>query len=180
LREKILFSISDKSATMNIFWEELTAGLTNHDQMLRVFIRLFAAILLGGLIGLQRTNAKRPAGLRTHTLVCLGTTVVLLSCSGMGLSLEGAVQGILIGIGFIGAGSILKLSEDHIVAGIQVSVRLWTTAAVGIAIGLGQVGIALITAVLIILVLAVLRALERQIERHWRVIPERSPNESRP
>jgi hypothetical protein len=56
LREKILFSASDKSA-MNIFWEELTAGLTNHDQMLRVFVRLFAAILLGGLIGLQRTNA---------------------------------------------------------------------------------------------------------------------------
>ena len=54
---------------MNIFWEELTAGLTNHDQMLRVFIRLFAAILLGGLIGLQRTNAQRPAGLRIHTLV---------------------------------------------------------------------------------------------------------------
>ena len=98
----------------------------------------------------------------------------------MGLSLEGAVQGILIGIGFIGAGSILKLSEDHIVAGIQVSVRLWTTAAVGIAIGLGQVGIALITAVLIILVLAVLRALERQIESRWRVIPAGSPNESRP
>jgi putative Mg2+ transporter-C (MgtC) family protein len=165
---------------MNIFWEELTAGLTNHDQMLRVFIRLFAAILLGGLIGLQRTNAQRPSGLRIHTLVCLGTTVVLLSCSGVGLSLEGAVQGILIGIGFIGAGSILKLSEDHIIAGIQVSVRLWTTAAVGIAIGLGQVGIALITAVLSILILAVLRALERQIESRWRVIPARSPSESRP
>jgi putative Mg2+ transporter-C (MgtC) family protein len=165
---------------MNIFWEELTAGLTNHGQMLRVFIRLFTAILLGGLIGLQRVNARKPAGVRTHTLVCLGTTVVLLSCSIAGLSLEGAVQGILIGIGFIGAGSILKLSEDHLVAGITVSVRLWTTAAVGIAIGLGQVGIALITAVLTILVLAVLRALEHQIERRWRVIPGHSPNESRP
>jgi putative Mg2+ transporter-C (MgtC) family protein len=180
VRERMLFSISDKSATMNIFWEELTAGLTNHDQMLRVFIRLCAAIILGGLMGLQRVNAQKPAGLRIHTLVCLGTTVVLLSCSGVGLSLEGAVQGILVGIGFIGAGSILKLSEDHLVSGITVSVRLWTTAAVGIAIGLGQVGIALITAVLVILVLAVLRALERQIERRWRVIPERLPNQSRP
>ena len=89
---------------MNIFWEELTAGLTNHDQMLRVFIRLFAAILLGGLIGLQRGNAQKPSGLRIHTSVCLGTTVVLLSCSGVGLPLEGAVQGILIGIGFIAVG----------------------------------------------------------------------------
>src|SRR5437870_9534803 len=99
---------------MNILWEELTAGLTNRDHLLRVVIRLFAAIVLGGLIGLQRVNAGKPSGLRVHLLVCLGTTVVLLSCSAAGLSLEGVsrvIQGILIGIGFIGAGSILKSSE---------------------------------------------------------------------
>ncbi|HEY4271560.1 MAG TPA: MgtC/SapB family protein [Candidatus Udaeobacter sp.] len=168
---------------MNIFWEELTAGLTNHDQLLRVFIRLFAAILLGGLMGLQRVSARKPSGLRIHTLICLGTTVVLLSCSAAGISLEGAsrvIQGIVTGIGFIGAGSILKLSEDHLVSGLTVSTRIWATAAVGIAIGLGHVGIALIVAVLIILVLGVLRALERGIERRWRVTPGGSPYDSRP
>ena len=99
---------------MNILWEELTAGLTDHDNLLRVFLRLFAAILLGGLIGLQRVNARKPAGLRTHSLVCLGTTVVLLSCSAAGLSLEGAsrvIQGIVTGIGFIGAGSMMVLDS---------------------------------------------------------------------
>jgi putative Mg2+ transporter-C (MgtC) family protein len=156
---------------MNILWEELTAGLTNRDQLLRVVIRLFAAVLLGGLIGLQRVSAGKPAGLRTHTLVCLGTTVVLLSCSAAAFSLEGAsrvIQGILTGIGFIGAGSILKLSEEHLVHGLTVSVRIWATAAVGIAIGLGQVGIALLTAILIILVLALIAALERRTEKRPR------------
>jgi putative Mg2+ transporter-C (MgtC) family protein len=154
---------------MNILWEELTAGLTNDDQLLRVCFRLFAAILLGGLIGLQRVNAKKPAGLRTHILVCLGTTGILLSCSSKALSPEGVsrvIQGIVTGIGFIGAGSILKLSEEHLIHGLTVSVRIWTTAAVGIAIGLGQIGIALITAVLTILVLAVLAALNRRIEKY--------------
>ena len=163
LYEKMLFSTSDKRATMNILWEELTAGLTNHDQLLRVFIRLFAAILLGGLIGLQRTRATKPSGLRTHTLVCLGTTVVLLSCLTAGISVEGVsgvIQGIVIGIGFIGAGSILKSSEEHLIHGLTASVRLWTTAAVGIAIGLGQLGIALIAAVLNILALRVISALQ--------------------
>ena len=152
---------------MNILWEELTAGLTTQDHLVRVLVRLSAAILLGGLIGLPRVNARKPVGLRTHILVCLGTTVVLLSCSAGALSLEGAsrvIQGIVTGIGFIGAGSILKLSEEHLVHGLTVSARIWTTAGVGIAIGLGQVGIALIATALTILVLVVLAALGRRIE----------------
>lgn len=65
------------------------------------------------------------------------------------------------GIGFIGAGSIIKLSEEHLVHGLTASARVWTTAALGIAIGLGQVGIALITAITS-LVLAVVAGLERR------------------
>lgn len=156
---------------MNILWDELTAGLTNPDNLLRVLFRLFAATLLGGLIGLQRVSARKPSGVRTHSLVCLGTTALLLSCSAAGLSHESAsrvIQGIVTGIGFIGAGSILKLSEEHLIHGLTVSIRIWTTAAVGIAIGLGQVGIALITSFLIIFVLAILAALERRSEKHPR------------
>jgi len=66
------------------------------------------------------------------------------------------------GIGLIGAGSIIKLSEEHLVHRLTASARVWTTAAVGIAIGLGQVGIALITAILTVLVLAVIAGLERR------------------
>lgn len=153
---------------MNILWEELTAGLTNPDHLLRIIIRLLAAVVLGGLIGLQRERAGKPAGLRTHTLVCLGTTVVLLSCSAASLSLEGdsrVIQGILTGIGFIGAGSILKLSEEHLIRGLTTSASIWTTAAVGIAVGLGRVGIALITTILTILILAVVGTLERRLKK---------------
>jgi putative Mg2+ transporter-C (MgtC) family protein len=149
---------------MNILWEELTGGLTNGDQFVRIVFRLGAAILLGGLIGLPRVNARKPTGLRTHILVCLGTTVVLLSCSAAGLSLEGAsrvIQGVVTGIGFIGAGSILKLSEEHLVHGLTVSARIWTTAAIGIAVGLGKVGIALIATLLTILILTVVATLQR-------------------
>ena len=163
---------------MNILWEELTAGLTNQDHLLRVLVRLFAAILLGGLIGLQRVRATKPSGLRTHTLVCLGTTVVLLSCSAAGISVEGesrVIQGIVIGIGFVGAGSVLKSSEEQLISGLVVSVRLWATAAVGVAIGLGQVGIALIAALLNILALRVISALEGRMGKRPPL-----PNEPRP
>ncbi|MGI8890084.1 MAG: MgtC/SapB family protein [Chthoniobacterales bacterium] len=156
---------------MNIFWEELTAGLTSPDQLLRIFLRLCVAILLGAVLGLQRVSARKPSGLRTHSLVCLATTVLLLAYSSAGLSHEGAsriIQGIVTGIGFIGAGSILKLSEEHLIHGLTVSIRIWTTAAVGVAIGLGQVGIALVATVLISLVLALFAVLERRGEKRPR------------
>jgi putative Mg2+ transporter-C (MgtC) family protein len=153
---------------MNVLWEELTAGLGNPDHFWRILIRLFAAIVLGGLVGLQRESAGKPAGLRTHTLVCLGTTVVLLSCSAVSISIEGdsrVIQGIVTGIGFIGAGSILKLSEEHLIRGLTTSASIWTTAAIGIAVGLGRIGIGVITAVLTIFILAVVGRLESRLEK---------------
>jgi len=166
---------------MTILWEELTVGLTNQDLLMRVGIRLFAAILLGGLIGLQRVSPQKPSSLRLHMLVCFGTTVVLLMCSAATISLEGdsrVIQGIVTGIGFIGAGSILKLPEEHLVHGLTASARIWATTAVGIAIGLGQIGIALIATALIIVVLGTLAALGRRL-KGVRVRGEFVPNESR-
>jgi putative Mg2+ transporter-C (MgtC) family protein len=148
---------------MNVLWEELTAGLGNQDQVLRVMIRLCTAILCGAFIGLQKVRATKPSGLRTHTMVCLGTTLVLLSCSSAGISREAiatVVQGIVIGIGFVGAGSILKSSEEHLIHGLTASVRLWTTATIGIAIGLGRVGIGVIATILIVLLLNAISTLE--------------------
>src|SRR5215471_10859814 len=68
-------------ANMSVLWEELTAGLSDSDHLLRVVIRLAAAILCGGLIGLQRESVGKSAGLRTHALVSLGTTFVVVACS---------------------------------------------------------------------------------------------------
>ena len=144
---------------MDIFWEELTSGLPNARQLAHVLIKLIAATLLGAVVGLQREKAGKPAGLRTHILVTLGTTVFVLACSGVGMSMDGlsrVIQGIVTGIGFIGAGSILKLSEERDIKGLTTAAGIWMTAAIGVAVGLGSLGVAVLSTVftLIILTLA--------------------------
>jgi Uncharacterized membrane protein len=144
---------------MDIFWEELTSGLPNARQLVHVIIRLIAATLLGAIVGIQRERAGKPAGLRTHILVTLGTTVFVLACSGVGMSSDGlsrVIQGIVTGIGFIGAGSILKLNEERAIQGLTTAAGVWMTAAIGVAVGLGSLGVALLSTLftLIILTLA--------------------------
>jgi putative Mg2+ transporter-C (MgtC) family protein len=148
---------------MEVLWQELTAGLNNFGQVERVLLRLIAATLLGSLVGFEREKAGKPAGLRTHILVCLGTSIVVLACSGSQMSMDGlsrVIQGIVTGIGFIGAGSILKLSEERDIQGLTTAAGLWMTAAIGVACGLGTVGLALIATVLTLIILWVVRVVE--------------------
>lgn len=152
---------------MDILWEELTAGLPNVRQLIHVLIRLLAATLLGAVVGFQRERVGKPAGLRTHMLVTLGTTVFVLACSGVGMSMDGlsrVIQGIVTGIGFIGTGSILKLNEERDIQGLTTAAGVWMAAAIGVAVGLGSLGVALLSTLftLIILTLAGL------IEPDWR------------
>jgi len=143
---------------MDIFWEELTAGLPNARQLVHVFIRLIGATLLGAAIGIQRERAGKPAGVRTHILVTLGTAVFVLACSAVGMSSDGlsrVIQGIVTGIGFIGAGSILKLTNELEVKGLTTAASVWMTAAVGVAVGLGSLGIALLSTLFTLIILGV-------------------------
>ncbi|HEY2961568.1 MAG TPA: MgtC/SapB family protein [Pyrinomonadaceae bacterium] len=149
-----------------MLWQELTLGLGSGRQAAQVLLRLSVAVLLGGLVGLQRERARKPAGLRTHILVCLGTSVVVLACSGIGMTLDGqsrVIQGIVTGVGFIGAGSILKLSHEHEIKGLTTAAGLWMTAAIGIACGVGAIGIALISAVLTLIVLVLAKVIEDRV-----------------
>lgn len=142
---------------MDILWEELTAGLPNLRQVMVVVIRLFAATLLGALVGIQRERAGKPAGLRTHILVALGTAVFVIACSAAGMSSDGlsrVIQGIITGIGFVGAGSILKLSEERDIKGLTTAASVWMMAAIGVAVGLGSLGIALLSTLFTLIVLA--------------------------
>jgi putative Mg2+ transporter-C (MgtC) family protein len=151
---------------MEMLWQELTLGLGSGRQAAQVLLRLSVAVLLGGLVGLQRERARKPAGLRTHILVCLGTSVVVLACSGIGMTLDGqsrVIQGIVTGVGFIGAGSILKLSHEHEIKGLTTAAGLWMTAAIGIACGVGAIGIALISAVLTLIVLVLAKVIEDRV-----------------
>jgi putative Mg2+ transporter-C (MgtC) family protein len=149
---------------MDVIWEELTAGLIDARQLIHVLIKLTAATLLGAVIGIQRERAGKPAGLRTHMLVTLGTAVFVLACSGVGMgsdALSRVIQGLVTGIGFIGAGSILKISEQRDVQGLTTAAGVWMTAAIGVAVGLGSLGVALLSTVFTLIILSLAKRFER-------------------
>ncbi|HEY0051447.1 MAG TPA: MgtC/SapB family protein [Pyrinomonadaceae bacterium] len=156
---------------MDIFWEELTSGLPDSRQLVHVVIRLIAATLLGAFIGIQRERVGKPAGLRTHILVTLGTCVFVLSGSGYGMSSDGlsrVIQGVVTGIGFIGAGSILKLNEERDIQGLTTAAGVWMAAAIGVAVGLGALGLAILSTVLTLLILTMVGKIEFRIDKEQR------------
>jgi putative Mg2+ transporter-C (MgtC) family protein len=150
---------------MDVLWQELTFGLRD-SKLPHVIIRLLAAALLGAIVGIQRQTTRKPAGLRTHMLVSLATAAFVVACSGAGMSSDGVsrvIQGIVTGIGFIGAGSILKLSEQHEIRGLTTAASVWMTAAIGVTVGLGSLGIALMLTTLALIILA-LERLEHRVQ----------------
>ncbi|HEX9959696.1 MAG TPA: MgtC/SapB family protein [Pyrinomonadaceae bacterium] len=153
---------------MDIFWEELTAGLPDSRQLVHVIIRLIAATLLGAAIGFQRERVGKPAGLRTHILVTLGTCVFVLACSGYGMSSDGlsrVIQGIVTGIGFIGAGSILKLNEERDIQGLTTAAGVWMASAIGVSVGLGALGLAILSTILTLIILTLAGRIEFHINK---------------
>ena len=142
---------------MGLLWDELMRGLPDRMHLAVVMLRLFAATLLGAVVGFQRERSGKPAGLRTHMLVSLGTAVVVSACAAVGMTSDGlsrVMQGIVTGIGFVGAGSILKLSQERKIKGLTTAAGLWITAAIGIAAGIGALGLALLATVFAVIVLA--------------------------
>ena len=153
---------------MDVLWQELIYGLPDGRHLAIVIIRVMAAVILGGILGIQRERAGKPAGLRTHMIVCLGTAVVVLACLASSMDMSGlsrVVQGIVTGIGFIGAGSILKLSEQREIRGLTTAAGLWMTAAIGVAVGLGSLGVALIGTATTFIVLSLIGAVEARLEK---------------
>jgi len=152
---------------METFYHELTLGLHDRQQVARIVIRLLAALVLGGLVGIQRQRTGKPAGLRTHMLVCLATAVFVISCGAVGMGFDAqsrVIQGIVTGLGFIGAGSILKLSHEHQVKGLTTAAGVWMTAAIGVTAGLGALGIAIIATLLALIILAVATRFENLVQ----------------
>lgn len=157
---------------MELLWQELHAGLPDPRQLAVVLIRVIFATVLGAIVGLQREKAGKPAGLRTHMLVSLGTAIVVLACSASPMTPEGlsrVVQGIVTGIGFLGAGSILKLTDERKIKGLTTAAGLWMTAAIGIAVGLGVLGVALVGTFLTVIVLSLVGAIETRLQRSDKV-----------
>ncbi|HKU73492.1 MAG TPA: MgtC/SapB family protein [Pyrinomonadaceae bacterium] len=154
---------------MDLLWQELTTGFPDRTRLGITLIRVIAAVLLGGILGTEREKAGKPAGLRTHMIVCLGTAVVVLACTEVNMGLDGlsrVIQGIVTGIGFIGAGTILKLNEQREIQGLTTAAGLWMTAAIGVAVGLGALGLAVIGTVVTLLVLVLEQVVNSRLTRN--------------
>jgi putative Mg2+ transporter-C (MgtC) family protein len=155
---------------MDIFVEELFGGLPDKRQLIRLVIRLVAAALLGGVVGIQRERSGKPAGVKTHMLVALGAALFVLAPMEFGMSasdLSRIIQGLATGIGFIGGGAILKLRDSREIKGLTSAAVIWMTAALGVAAGLGRLGLALVGAILTWIVLSVVGTIEDRIEERW-------------
>ena len=138
-------------------------------------IRMMIAVICGGIIGIEREHKRRPAGFRTHILICLGASMTMLTSQyiylGLGLFTDLARLGaqVIAGIGFIGAGTII-VTKRRQVKGLTTAAGLWTSAIVGLAVGAGYVEAALITTVLVIVIELVLSRFEYFIMSTARVI----------
>jgi len=125
----------------------------------RVAVRLVLAALLGGVLGFEREKRGKQAGMRTHMMIAVGAAMFALVPQQAGMS-EDAVarvlQGLVAGIGFLGAGPILKLEERKEVRGLTTAASIWLTAAMGMAVGLGRGATAVVATALALLILAVL------------------------
>ncbi|HTH95286.1 MAG TPA: MgtC/SapB family protein [Rhodocyclaceae bacterium] len=131
-----------------------------NDELLIIALHLLAALAAGGIIGIERGHHARPAGFRTHALVCLATCALMM----MAIKLPNGVavaQGIVTGIGFLGAGVIFK--EGLNVRGLTTAAAIWMTAALGILIGSGLYLVAAVTTMLTLIVLTLFRWLEVKI-----------------
>ncbi len=138
-----------------------------------IIIRLLAAVIAGGLIGLERSYNGRPAGFRTHSLVCMASSLLMLLTVFQWQLLQEMpietirvdptrmAQGIMTGIGFLGAGVIMK--DRHTIRGLTTAASIWITASIGILIGMGSYFAAVVATVLSLGILSLFRFLEKYI-----------------
>lgn len=147
-------------------WEEVTSTLAEEFSSLpdaaevtRVMVRLLLAALLGGIVGYEREHKGKAAGLRTHMLVAMGAALFVLvpERGGMGIAdMSRVIQGVVAGVGFLGAGAIIKRHSEEQVQGLTTAAGIWMTAAIGVACGLGREAIALLATLLAIVILVML------------------------
>ncbi len=124
-------------------------------QATSIVVRLMVAGILGGILGWEREHAGKAAGVRTHMLVAMGAALFVLIAQQTGITSADnsrVIQGIIAGVGFLGAGTILKGHDDNQVQGLTTAAGIWLTAAIGVAAGLGREATAVLSTVLALIV----------------------------
>jgi putative Mg2+ transporter-C (MgtC) family protein len=148
---------------MSEWWQDISSllaaefsDLSDVTEFTRLILRLAIAAALGGLLGWERERSGKAAGMRTHMLVAMGAALFVLIPQQMNMSDENLariIQGIITGVGFLGAGTILKSTNEATVKGLTTAAGLWLTAAIGIAAGLGREASAVLSAILALVIL---------------------------
>lgn len=151
---------------MTPWWQGIVEDFSDLPDLglwLKTGMRLLIAGILGGVVGWERERAGKEAGLRTHMLVALGAALFVLVPQQAGASLADlsrVVQGLVSGVGFLGAGTILKYSNEGRIKGLTTAATIWLTAAVGVAAGLGRGATALLGTILALVILSVVHRVE--------------------
>src|SRR5438552_971391 len=154
-----------------------------------IALRLSSAALIGGVLGLNRELRGKPAGLRTNALVSLGSALLVLG--GLGVAdgtdqslqvnvLSRAMQGIITGIGFLGAGVILRDTSGARVHGLTTAATIWLTATLGILCGAGIWSVALSGVALTLVILVLGKPLEHFVHRRFPQLTDHDHNEGTP
>ena len=144
------------------------SDLPDAAQVTRVTLRLLIAAILGGVLGYEREKKGKAAGMRTHMLVALGAALFILIPQQAGVTdadLTRVVQGLVAGVGFLGAGAIIRIGDQGEVKGLTTAAGIWLTAAIGMAAGMGREATAVLCTALALFILSVLPNIARSFER---------------
>ena len=157
-------------------WQQITttvaaefSDIADLRQTTQVVVRLVVAGLLGGLVGYQRELSGKSAGVRTHMLVALGACLFVLVPQQAGAGIDDmsrVIQGLVAGVGFLGAGAIISGNQASGPRGLTTAAGIWLTAAIGVSAGLGRESLAVLSTVIALTVLAIVP----------RLLPGRSPD----
>jgi putative Mg2+ transporter-C (MgtC) family protein len=148
--------------------------MLSHLQLAEAVLRMMASVLIGCIVGLDRNLHGKPSGVKTLGLVALGSCLVTMA--GLAFVLTGTadntnagrvIQGVITGVGFLGAGVIVQNRSAHKISGLTTAASIWVTAALGIVCGIGAWEIAAIATVLLLLLLSVGGRIERALHRRW-------------
>ena len=151
---------------MDLLLNELAGSFPDPAQAVRIAIRLLAAILVGAIVGFEREQTGKAAGLRTHMIVALSSALFVLApleASMAPQDVSRVIQGVAAGIGFIGAGAILKRRDESEIYGLTTAAGIWLTAAAGLAAGLGRLGLAFAAAALAWVILRVVERIDARL-----------------
>ena len=175
-----LFHLTLEHPMAASLWQKITdtvasefSDISDVEQATRMFVRLLLAAVLGGLLGIEREQHGKDAGVRTHMLVAMGAALFVLVSQQSGMpnaDLSRVVQGVIAGVGFLGAGAILKLDGEERVKGLTTAAGIWLTAAIGVAAGMGREATAVLSTLLTLAIFALVPKLVRLMDKPQPVV----------